>query len=146
MTNPTKSEVASQLGWFLVPSLDGQNVGSSLNGGWYAMMDKNSKNKDAAWQLILAMTNKQNQLRGALNWANGPVRASVYKNVEFKGKFPVAEGWLTALSRGFGPVKHPRAAEISDITSKEVINYLQKKKTAKQAMEDACRYISALLQ
>ncbi len=146
MTNPEKSQVASELGWFLVPSIDGQNIGRSLNGGWYALMDKNSKNKEAAWQLMMAMTNKQNQLRGALNWANGPVRASVYNNAEFKRKFPVAEAWLTALSRGFGPVKHPRAAEISDITSKEVTNFLQKKKTAKQALEDACRQINSMIQ
>ena len=102
MNNPKKSKVAGKLGWFLVPTLDGKNVGRSLNGGWYVVMDKKSKNKKAAFELMLAMTNKKNQLRGALNWSNGPVRASVYENSKFQQKLPVAKAWLTALSRGFG--------------------------------------------
>ncbi|MFP6889958.1 MAG: extracellular solute-binding protein [Nitrospinota bacterium] len=145
MNNPKKSKVAGKLGWFLMPTLDGKNVGRSLNGGWYVVMDKMSKNKKAAFELMLAMTNKKNQLRGALNWSNGPVRASVYENAKFQKKLPVAKAWLTALSRGFGAAQHPRSAEISDFTSKEVINFLQKKKSAKQAMTDACKQINSLL-
>ena len=57
----------------------------------------------------------------------------------------MAKAWLTAISRGSGAAQHPRASEISDVTSKEVINYLQKKKSAKQAMGDACKQIKAVL-
>ena len=145
MTNPKKSKTADKLGWFLVPSMDGKNRGATLNGGWYLIMDKKSKNKAAAWELIMALSNKKNQLRGALQWANGPIRSSVYTNAEYLKKFPVAKAWLTALSRGSGAAQHPRASEISDATSQEVINFLQKKKSAKQAMQDACRQISAVL-
>ena len=145
LTNPKKSNVADKLGWFLVPTLDGKNVGATYNGGWWLIMDKKSKNKKAAWELIMALTNKKNQLRAALNWANGPTRSSVYKSSEYLKKFPVAKDWLTALSRGTAAAQHPRAAEIRDITSKEVINFLQKKKTAKQAMADACSQLAAKL-
>ena len=119
--------------------MDGKNRGATLNGGWYLIMDKKSKNKAAAWELIMALSNKKNQLRGALQWANGPIRSSVYTNAEYLKKFPVAKAWLTALSRGSGAAQHPRASEISDATSQEVINFLQKKKSAKQAMQGACK-------
>lgn len=145
MTNPEKSQVADKLGWFLVPNFDGQNPGATLNGGWFTVMDKNSKNKKAAFELMMAMTNKKNQLRGGLEWSNGPIRSSVYNNSDFNSKFPVAKGWLSAISLGLSDAQHPRITQISDITSKEIINYLQQKKTAKQAMEDACDQINPLL-
>ncbi len=145
MSNPSKSQVANNLGWFLVPNENGKNNGATLNGGWFAVMDKKSKNKKAAFELIMAMTNKQNQLRGGLEWSNGPIRSSVYNNDKFNKKFPVAKAWLKAISLGISDAQHPRIAQISDITSKEIINYLQKKKSASQAMNDACDQISPLL-
>ena len=145
MTNPEKSKVADQLGWFLVPNFSGKNQGATLNGGWFAVMDKNSKNKKDAFELMMAMTNKKNQLRGGLEWSNGPVRSSVYNDAGFNKKFPVAKAWLNAISLGLSDAQHPRIAQISDITSKEIINYLQKKKSAKQAMGDACNQIKPLL-
>ena len=145
LTNPKKSKTADKLGWFLVPNQSGNKPGATLNGGWLAVMDKKSKNKKAAFELMMAMTNKKNQLRGGLYWSNGPVRSSVYNNPEFNKKFPVAKAWLKAISRGISDAQHPRAAEISDFTSKEVINFLQKKKSAKQAMTDACKQIKRLL-
>lgn len=145
MKDSKKSKVAEHLGWFLVPTLDGKNVGATLNSGWFAVMDKKSKNKQEAWELMMALTNKKNQLRGGLEWANGPVRTSVYQNPEFQKKFPVAQGWLQAISRGQEDAQHPRSAEISDVVSKEVINFLQKKKSAAQAMKDACRQVNSFL-
>ena len=59
----------------------------------------------------MALSNKKNQLRGALQWANGPIRSSVYTNADYLKKFPVAKAWLTALSRGSGAAQHPRASE-----------------------------------
>jgi multiple sugar transport system substrate-binding protein len=145
LTNPEKSKVADQLGWFLVPNMSGKNPGATLNGGWFAVMDKNSKNKKDAFELMMAMTNKKNQLRGGLEWSNGPIRSSVYNDAGFNKKFPVAKAWLSAISLGLSDAQHPRIAQISDITSKEIINYLQKKKSAKQAMGDACNQIKPLL-
>jgi ABC-type glycerol-3-phosphate transport system substrate-binding protein len=145
MTNPEKSKVADKLGWFLVPNMNGKNPGATLNGGWFAVMDKNSENKKDAFELMMAMTNKKNQLRGGLEWSNGPVRSSVYNDPGFNKKFPVAKAWLSAITLGLSDAQHPRIAQISDITSKEIINYLQKKKSAKQAMGDACNQIKPLL-
>ena len=69
----------------------------------------------------------------------------MYNNDKFNKKFPVAKAWLKAISLGISDAQHPRIAQISDITSKEIINYLQKKKSASQAMNDACDQISPLL-
>lgn len=140
------SPQAENMGWALVPTSPEVPEGRSMIGGWYLAMDKNSENKTAAWALIQALTNAENQLTMALEFANGPVRSSVYTNEAYLEEFPLAEDWLTALANGLFEPPHERWAEIVDIMSEEVTSALQGGKTPQEAMDAACQRMDRLLQ
>ncbi len=64
---------------------------------WAMVIPKNSKNKEAAWSLIKAMSSKESTLMAALN-GNGPVRASTYSDPAFQEKIPFADAEQAVLS------------------------------------------------
>lgn len=146
LIDPEESPQAENMGWALVPTSPGVPEGRSMMGGWYLAMDKNSDNKAAAWALIQALTNAENQLTMALEFANGPVRSSVYENQQYLEEFPLAKDWLTAIANGLFEPPHARWAEIVDIMSEEVTSALQGDKTPQEAMDAACQRVDRLLQ
>jgi multiple sugar transport system substrate-binding protein len=81
---------AGKFGWALVPTSPGVPPGRTLNSLWSLAIDRKSKNKDAAWELVKWLSNRETQLEMALKYNNGPVRASVYENAEYGRKFPLA--------------------------------------------------------
>lgn len=136
---------ADSFGWALVPTNEGVPAGRSMNDGWSIGIDKNSKNKDAAWELIKALTNKESQLEMAIHYANGPVRSSSYLSEEYLSMFPLAESWLeaTAASKFIPP--HPDWEQIQDVFNQEVFAAIEGKITPEEAAENAQNKIQRLL-
>jgi len=131
--------------WAPSPTSEGVPKGRSMNDGWSVGIDKNSKNKDSAWLLVQALTNKENQLEMALHHANGPVRASTYLNQEYLTVFPLAEDWLTATAASIFIPPHPDWEQIQDAFNQEVFMVIEGVQTSEQAAIKAQTRIQEIL-
>ena len=145
LVDAKQSQFANKMGWAFVPTAPGVPEGRTRFGGWHLSIDKNSKNKDAAWELVKWLTNKENTLKEALEWANGPVRASSYNSPEYLNKFPLAKDWLASTAASVGDANHPRFAEMRDVMSALIPEVMQGKMTAKQAADEYCKRVDAIL-
>lgn len=134
-----------KFGWALVPTSPGIPPGRTLNSLWSFVIDRKSKNKDAAWELVKWLSNTENQLEMALKYNNGPVRTSVYENAEYAKKFPLAKDWLKAIGASLTLPAHRNWFRMQDIISTEVIATLRGTKTPEAAMQGACEQIARLL-
>ncbi|MEX2541654.1 MAG: sugar ABC transporter substrate-binding protein [Trueperaceae bacterium] len=145
LTNPEDSEIADGVGWTVVPSAPGVEEGRTQYSAWSWGISGDSDQKDAAWQFIQFATNKENQLIAALEYDNGPTRASVYQDQQYQERFPVAAGWLEALRSSSQVVAHADLPRMDDIISEELHNALQGNKSPQEALDGACRRIQPLL-
>ena len=145
LIDPAQSKFPDKMGWAFVPTAPGVKPGQTRVGGWHLGIDKNSKNKEAAWALLQALTNKDAQLLEALKFANGPVRASVYTDADYLKAFPLAKDWLASTAVSVGDNNHPRFAEMRDVTSALIPQVVQGKMTAKQAADEYCKQVDAIL-
>ncbi len=136
---------AGKFGWALVPSAPGVPPGRTLNSLWSFAIDRKSKQKDAAWELVKWLSNRETQLEMAFKYNNGPVRASVYENAEYGKKFPLAQDWLKAIGASLTLPAHKNWFRMQDIISTEVIAALRGGKTHEAAMQGACEQIARLL-
>jgi multiple sugar transport system substrate-binding protein len=88
-TDPSKSKGAASVGWAGVPN--------GMRGVWNMAIPKESKVKDAAWELAKWLSGPE----GSLAFTNGggghSARYDVLKNPDFQKKFPWAPDLLKAL-------------------------------------------------
>lgn len=144
-TGIAEGYTADSFGWALVPTNEGVPAGRSLNDGWSVGIDKNSKNKENAWELVKALTSKENQLEMALSYANGPVRASVYQSEEYLTLYPLAESWLEATAASLFIPAHPDWEQIQDAFNQEVFSAISGAITPEQAAKNAQSQIQRIL-
>lgn len=133
------------IGWALMPTAEGVEPGRGLNTLWSLAMDVSSSHKDAAWQLIQWLSNSENQTTMAVEFANAPVRESVYQEPAFIEKNPMGEEWLAATAASDFDPTHARWPEMVDIISVELTAALEGDQTPDQAAQDICRRIEPLL-
>jgi multiple sugar transport system substrate-binding protein len=145
LIDPTGGPGASQMGWSVIPTAPGVPKGRTIDDGWGWAIDKNSKNKQAAWALAQYMTNSASQLDMALHFANGPTRSSVYQASEYVTKFPLANDWLVATAASDFLPPHPKWPNMLEIYNGEATGAYQGKKTPQQALDDAKARITPLL-
>lgn len=145
LIDPEGGPGASQMGWSVVPTAPGVAKGRTVDDGWGWAIDKNSKNKAAAWALAQYMTNARSQLDMALHFANGPTRSSVYQSTEYTSQFPLAKDWLAATAASDFLPPHPQWPKMLALFNGEATNAFQGKKTPQQALDDAKKQIAPLL-
>lgn len=145
LIDPTGGPGASQMAWSVVPTAPGVAKGRTVDDGWGWAIDKNSKNKAAAWALTQYMTNAPSQLDMALHFANGPTRSSVYQSTEYTSQFPLAKDWLVATAASDFLPPHPQWPKMLAIVNGEATNAYRGNKTPKQALDDAAGQITPLL-
>lgn len=136
---------AGKFGWSIVPSAPGVPPGRTLNSLWSLSIDRKSRHKDAAWELVKWLSNRENQLEMALRYNNGPVRAAVYENAEYGRKFPLARDWLKAIAASSTLPAHKNWFRMQDVISTEVIAALRGVKAPEAAMQASCDQIARLL-
>jgi ABC-type glycerol-3-phosphate transport system substrate-binding protein len=141
LVSPKDSKFGDQIGWALVPTDNGAPVGTSRGGSWHVVIDKNSKQKDAAFALAMALTNKENQIKMAVDFGNGPIRDSSYQAPSYKAKFPAAATWLEALKVTKVDPANPHFTAILDNIAAEISGMMQGQKSPEQALKDACTRI-----
>lgn len=145
LVDPADSQVAEDMAYALQPVAPGVTPGRTRAAGWYLSVAEDSRNPDAAWALVEYITSPENLLRGALDWANAPVRLSTYANPDFVERFPVAEIWSDALAASAVDPAVPAMPQIVDILSDELVAAVRGDKTAADAMNSACQRIEPLL-
>lgn len=134
------------IGWAVVPTADGVEEGQALNTLWSLAVDSSSQHKDAAWQLVQWLTNPENQTTMAVEFANAPVRGSVYEDADFIAQNPMGEEWLQATAASEFDPTHPRFPEMVDIISVQLTDAVEGRTTPQQAAQNACEQITPLLQ
>jgi multiple sugar transport system substrate-binding protein len=144
MINPEESEVADDMAFALQPTAEGVEPGKTRAAGWYMSAAKDSDQPDAAWDLVEFITSPENLLRGALDWANAPVRLSTYADPTFLEKFPVAGVWSDAIAASVTDPAVEGWPQMVDILSEELVGAVRGDKTPADAMAAACSRIEAV--
>src|SRR5690554_3338891 len=134
-----------QVGWAVSPTAEGVEAGRSLNTLWSLAIDRNSADKDAAWQLVQWLTNVENQITMAVEFANAPVRESTYVDAAFIEQNPLGAEWLEATAASSFTPSHPRFPEMADVMSIELTAAIEGSQTAEQAAQAMCQQIDRLL-
>ena len=129
-----------QIGFAVTPG-NGINRG----GGWNLVINKFSKNPDVAWEFVKEMTNKENQIREAVLWANGPVRNSTFESADFIKLWPQANEMKIATQMQVVDPAIKETPQIHEAVTEELTNVMMGKKTPAQGMADLARRTDKLL-
>lgn len=145
LIDPKDSKVADKLGWALPPSEAGVAPGRTRGGGWGLVVNKFSKNPDAAWELVKALTSKPNSIREAVQWANGPIRTSTFESPEYLKLFPLAKDWLVGTASSAVDPAIPIQPQILDVITEEVTAMMNNEKNVDKGLSDMCRRVDKLI-
>lgn len=131
--------------WASIPVKDPGQQSGGVGSGWGLGINKDSPNKELAWEFIKCSTGPEMGLLTALEAANAPVRRSVFLNPEFQVLFPAAEATLAALE---GDRIRPGLVNwtaVEEVLASELSQALVGHKSAQDAVNDANRQINDLL-
>lgn len=143
-----KSQVAGKMGYapFIMQKL-GPEEPTHYGSTWNLTIDKNSKKKDAAWQLASFLTSVETQKYMALSFSNGPTVVELYSDPDYARGDPAAaaakqvlegSGWLP-----YYPV--PQTAELEKAAHEEIQSFYLKRQTSKQALDNIARRFGEIL-
>ncbi len=121
------------------------NGGVNRSNGWFLTINKASKNPQLAWELVMALTSKENQVKMATEYANGPTRTSTFQSEAFKKIWPQADE-LTVAANFI--VRDPTTKDVTRIhesVTEEVTYIMQGRKTAEQGMKDLASRVDKIL-
>ena len=140
--NPDKSKVVGKLGVATVPSIDGEPT--SVTGVWGAGINKDSKVKDAAWELLKWITSYDIQVASVL-LGMPPSMHAVCKDPRVLAVAP----WMPVIEDAarYGKMYRPQAKgyqEMIDILALEYQAALSGDKTPEQAAADAQKALEAV--
>ncbi|HBY93129.1 MAG TPA: hypothetical protein DEP84_04050 [Chloroflexi bacterium] len=144
---PDKSKVVGKVAWSSipikrdVPDLKSGGVGS----GWGFAINKDSANKDIAWDLIKYVSSPKVQLDLAINAANAPVRRSTFLNADYQKVFPAAEATLKALEGDRIRPGLRNWTAVEDMMAAELSAALVGQKSGTEAMEEGDAKLNDLL-
>jgi multiple sugar transport system substrate-binding protein len=144
LDNPNTSKTAGKWAWRPIPAVNG-DIGVGCITGWSMGINKYSKNKDAAWELIKYLTSEEIQTKMAIENANGPVITSVFYNEEYQAANPAALAVVEAAAKGKVRPGVNQSALIEDIIATEMNAALLKAQTADEAMDKAHQRINDVL-
>lgn len=107
-------KVAKQIGWVDYPRVDAGRPSRPPVGGIDLAVGAYSKHKDQAFDAILCLRDRANQLRNAINGGLPPTLTSLYKDPRLvKGGYPFASEILNSLQRGGIRPKTPAYQSVS---------------------------------
>lgn len=121
------------------------NGGANRSNGWFLSVSKYSKNPDLAVELLKALTNKENGLREAVEWSNGPVRTSTYEAEEYKAMWPQAEALKISANYIVRDPALNNSSLMFETIAEELTFVMQGSKTAEQGMKDLAARVDELL-
>jgi multiple sugar transport system substrate-binding protein len=135
------STVVGKMAFDTVPQGEGGKVAQVE--GWSYLIPTASKNKEAAYLFIQWMMEYDQQLAQHLNGGASP-RPDVYASEEVQ-KLPYAKASMDSNEVAKPKPTIPQSSEMTDILVRELSSYLADEKSAKEALDESAKEISALL-
>lgn len=145
LVDEAESTVSDQMSYALPPTAAGVEPGKARAAGWYLSVAADTQHPDASWNLVQHITSPENDLRGAIEFANAPVRASTYEDPTFLDAFPLAGAWSDALGVAEVDPAVPGMPEIVDILSEHLASIVQGDVSAQDGLDTACESIQSVL-
>jgi ABC-type glycerol-3-phosphate transport system substrate-binding protein len=144
--DPKNSKVVGKIGYAPIPcSRDsGLQFGKGTYSGWGFLINKNSKNIDAAWEFIKYLTSVDGHLYMALH-QNGSPRFSTYRDPGYKQVFPAAEATEKAMSQARHCSDGPISVEADDLLQLFLTLGLSGKESTKDALDHCYQGLAPLL-
>lgn len=136
--DPRRSTVADRIAVAPVPG-QGDFAGHAIRGGWGFGIPRNSKAKDAAWQVLSFVTSREFELYQASNYYTTPTRRSVFENPDLLASQPYLREAHAALERAriLEIASIPEAFELIDLASRRFHAALSEKESIEQALSRA---------
>jgi multiple sugar transport system substrate-binding protein len=107
-------DLAKQMGWVEYPRVDAGRPSRPPVGGTDLAVSAFSKHKEQAFDAIMCLRNRDNQLRNAVKGGLPPTLASLYKDTRLiDGGYPFAAEILNSLQRGGVRPKTPAYQSVS---------------------------------
>ena len=135
------STVVGKMAFDLVPQGEGGKVAQVE--GWTYLIPTASKNKEAAYLFIQWMMNYDQQLTQHLN-GGATARPDVYASPDVQ-KLPYSKASMASNEVSKPKPTIPESSEMTDILVRELSSYLADEKSAKEALDQSAKEISALL-
>lgn len=121
----------------MAPLPKGDKRSAACLGGWMAMINKNTKNPEAAWEFLKFMTGAEGQKISAIEGGLAPTYIPLYDDKDVVAKNPhfgdkgFQEGLKAAVPRPVSPI-YPKLSEIMQIEISKVL-------AGQQSVEDAVK-------
>jgi multiple sugar transport system substrate-binding protein len=107
-------DLAKQIGWTEYPRVDADKPSRPPVGGIDLAVSSYSRHKQQAFDAIMCLRNRENQLRNAIKGGLPPTLASLYTDQRLiKGGYPFAAEILASLQRGGVRPKTPAYQSVS---------------------------------
>jgi multiple sugar transport system substrate-binding protein len=107
-------KLAKQMGWLEYPRVDADRPSAPPVGGIDLAVGAYSRHKEQAFDAIMCLRNRPNQLRNAIDGGLPPTLASLYSDPRLiKGGYPFAAEIRDSLQRGGVRVKTPAYQSVS---------------------------------
>ena len=148
LEKPDVSKVVGKMGYAMMPyAKEGPDAPKARGGWWLLSIDKNSRNKQVAFELVKYMTSYDNQRYMAVNWANGPTVLSIISMPEFvkanQGATAAHQNLSTIGMRD--PIPVSQRPQIEKLVHEEFHLFILGRKSAKEAGESMYDRINQLL-
>jgi ABC-type glycerol-3-phosphate transport system substrate-binding protein len=138
------STVAGKIGYAAAPR-DPAIKDAYFVRGWALMINKASKRKDDAWELIRFLTAPEQQAAMAVQFGNPISRLSVLADPEVAAKIPVSAAAREALASAKIQPNTPALPRVWDAVAKHVSAAQAGAVSAKDALDAAERDVAPLL-
>lgn len=148
IADPKKSQAAGKMGFsmWMMEKL-GPEPPTHAGTTWNFAMDKNSKNKEAAWALLKHMTSAPIQKLMAIDFANGPTLLETYDDPDYVKTDPAASAIKDVLAGPgwMGYFTVPQLAELQQAAHEEIQSFYLGRQTSKQATDNIARRLGQIL-
>ncbi|AEE96382.1 ABC transporter substrate-binding protein [Mahella australiensis] len=140
--NKDESAVKDKVGIAPIPKgPKGDATGKATLGGWNLSINKNSKNKDAAWKFIEFMTGEEGQKIQSVEGGYLPTRQSLYKDPDVIKANPHFESMYDVLVNALPRPVSPFYPKISESIQINTHKFLMGEIDAKTAVENMAKEI-----
>jgi multiple sugar transport system substrate-binding protein len=144
LEDPKSSTIAGKVGYAAAPR-DPAVKEAYFVRGWSLVLNKASKNKDAAWELIKFLTAPEQQAYMAINHGNPISRISVLRNPDVAAKIPVSAAAAEALASARIQPNSPALPRVWDALAKHISAAQAGSVSAADALAAAERDVAPLL-
>lgn len=120
----SKSKVVDKVA--VAPLPKGSARSAACLGGWVAMINKNTKHPDEAWEFLKFMCGPEGQKITALYGGSAPTLTALYKDSEITAKYPLFgdQNFVNGLSAAVPRPVSPIYPKLSDIMQQEISKFI----------------------